>query len=118
MCLCSSNAFQDGPDRPSDILAGAGAHREEATMQRNNLERLTDIVIGEAVTVLLNNADRINANALVTSLKRMAVTESNPERLAAIKSALKEVQQEFPQTRKDASGLGFDAGIVAMKKSH
>ena len=70
MCLCLSNAFQDGLDRPSDILAGAGAHREEAIMQRDNLERLTDIVIGEAVTVLLNNADRINANALVHSLKR------------------------------------------------
>ena len=118
MCLCLSNAFQDGLDWPSDIFAGAGAHREEAIMQRDNLERLTDIVIGEAVTVLLNNADLFNANALVTRLKRTAVPESNPERLAAINSALKEVQQEFPRTRDDASALGSDAGIVAMKKSH
>jgi len=109
---------QDGLERPSVILAGAGAQREEATMQRTNLERLTDIVIGEAVTTLLSNAERINANALVANLKRMAAIESNPERLAAIKSALMEVQQEFPRTRDDATALGFATGMVAMKKSH
>lgn len=53
-------------------------------MQRSNLERLTDIVIGEAVTLLLGDAGRINSTALVATLKRMAALESHPERLAAL----------------------------------
>lgn len=89
-------------------------------MQRSNLDRLTDIVIGEAVTMLLGNAGRVNASALVASLKRMAVTESNPERLAALKSALDEVQKEFPRTREsqDASVLTFGTAILSGSKKH
>lgn len=68
-------------------------------MQRSNLERLTDIAIGEAVTSLLGDASRINSTALVATLKRMAALESHPERLAALECALNEVAKEFPRAR-------------------
>jgi len=64
-------------------------------MQRSNLERLTDIVIGEAVTLLLGDAGRINSTALVATLKRMAALESHPERLAAMQCALDEVDSGY-----------------------
>lgn len=78
-------------------------------MQRSNLERLTDIVIGEAVTALLGDAGHINSTALITTLKRMAALESHPERLAALECALAEVAKEFPRARQTQ-----DTAITAL----
>lgn len=61
-------------------------------MQRNNAERMMDIIIGEAVATMLDGDDAISVEALARQLRAMMLTESDPERLMALQRALAEVQ--------------------------
>ncbi|ORM64005.1 hypothetical protein PRCB_17765 [Pantoea rodasii] len=78
-------------------------------MQRNQIKKLTDIVLGEAVVLLLCREDNLTATSVVARLKKMATDETDPARLEAIALALGELQAEYSQSResRDAAALAF-----------
>ncbi|WP_349843943.1 hypothetical protein ABNP39_13915 [Pantoea dispersa] len=72
-------------------------------MQRSQIERLTEIVLGEAVVRLLDNEavvrlldnnERINVATVSARLRSMAAEEFNPDRLEAIRIAIRELQMQ------------------------
>lgn len=79
-------------------------------MHRNRMNKLTDIVLGEAVVMLLDRDDSLTATSVATRLKAMATGETDPARREAIMLALGEVQAELSRSResRDATALAFD----------
>lgn len=63
-------------------------------MQRSQIERLTEIVLGEAVVRLLDNNERINVATVSARLRSMAAEEFNPDRQEAIRIAIRELQMQ------------------------
>ncbi|MDZ7280086.1 hypothetical protein N4G40_17685 [Pantoea eucrina] len=61
-------------------------------MNRSKFEKLTDIMIGEAVVGLLAQEGRVDTKNLSASLSAMGHRESDPDRLEALRIALDEVQ--------------------------
>ncbi|MCE0491051.1 hypothetical protein LU196_13470 [Pantoea sp. Mb-10] len=61
-------------------------------MKRSKFEKLTDIMIGEAVVGLLAQEGRVDTQNLSASLSAMGNRESDPDRLEALRIALDEVQ--------------------------
>lgn len=75
-------------------LVRKGTVPQGVGMQRKSIERLTEIVLGEAVVKLLDNNDRINVASVSSRLRAMAAEEFNPDRLEAIKLAITELQMQ------------------------
>lgn len=67
---------------------------QRKSIERKSIERLTEIVLGEAVVKLLDNNDRINVASVSSRLRAMATEEFNPDRLEAIKLAITELQMQ------------------------
>ena len=80
-------------------------------MKNTDLTRLADVVLGEAVVVLLSNEDVISAESVARQLRAMESGETTAVRREAIAMALGEVQTEFIQSResRDAAVLAFGA---------
>lgn len=83
-------------------------------MQRDKAERLTDIVIGEAVTVMLAEDDAISAEALARQLSNMMSRESDPARLTALQRAVAEVQA-VPAGALDRQGTSVHAFAIPVR---
>jgi len=64
-------------------------------MHRTQLERLTEIVLGDAVLTLLDSEIRIGVITLRAQLNAMITAEPDAERQEAIRMALAEMQKEF-----------------------
>ncbi|MGE9552996.1 hypothetical protein ACQPT2_17690 [Erwinia amylovora] len=64
-------------------------------MQRTRLEKLTEILIGEAVLHLLDNKLSVNGATLAHRLKEMLASETKSERFDALKVAIDEIQYRF-----------------------
>lgn len=61
-------------------------------MDRNEEEKLIDILLGEAVMVLLKEEAAISNAALITQLKLLAVAETNALRQRTYRLAINEVR--------------------------
>lgn len=64
-------------------------------MHRTQLERLTEIVLGDSVLALLDSEIRIGVNTVRAQLNAMISVEPDAERQEAIRMALAEMQKEF-----------------------
>lgn len=71
-------------------------------MHRTKLERLTEIILGDAVLALLDSGSRIGADTVRTQLNMMLKRERNAERTEAIRMALDELQAEFNPAHGDS----------------
>ncbi|AIR86177.1 hypothetical protein [Pantoea rwandensis] len=78
-------------------------------MKNNDLKRLADVVLGEAVVALLSIDDGISADSVARQLRAMGSSETTKDRREAIALALGEVQTEFIQSRE-----GLDAAVLAL----
>ncbi|MTH46039.1 hypothetical protein [Intestinirhabdus alba] len=72
-------------------------------MNRSEIERLSDEIIGEAVLSLLKGRGPISKRALIAALGNMAATESDPGRREVIKHVIAEINQGLARGNK-ASG--------------
>ena len=60
-------------------------------MYRSEEEKITDVMIGEAVLTLLKSESPISSNALIAQLEAMAGETDDATKLQAIKVAIVEV---------------------------
>lgn len=89
-------------------------------MQKDKLEKLTEIVMGEAVTALLDSNDRISGATVANRLKLMLGDEANVERREAIEVALAEVRSEFASARDpmESAVLAFGQSVPDNSRKH
>ncbi|MGB9098838.1 hypothetical protein [Erwinia sp.] len=71
-------------------------------MYRNDEEKLTDIVIGEAVMVLLKDDSAISNTALIKQLQAMTADEMDLARQRACRRAVSEVRGYIADERREA----------------
>ncbi|RPD99741.1 hypothetical protein BBB56_12900 [Candidatus Pantoea deserta] len=64
-------------------------------MNKHSDQRITDIVIGEAVMALLDDGAEISWSALTHTLQQQLEQEHDSQRIIAIRSALTEIQDEL-----------------------
>lgn len=64
-------------------------------MYKSNKERLTDILIGEAMLELLQSGKAVSSRALLETLQRMAEQEDDEDRQQGLIRAINEVQQNL-----------------------
>jgi hypothetical protein len=64
-------------------------------MYRSDEERLTDIIMGDAVIQLLKNRGPVSARALIDKLRAMAAVEPDPLRQKALCRAMVEVSNNI-----------------------
>lgn len=64
-------------------------------MHRTQLERLTEIVLGDSVLALLDSEIRIGVNTVRAQLNAMIAVEPDADHQEAIRMALAEMQKEF-----------------------
>jgi hypothetical protein len=65
----------------------------EASMYRSDEEKLTDVVIGEAVLTLLKSDSPVSSTALIAQLEVMAAAAEDAKMARAIKGAVTEVRK-------------------------
>lgn len=89
-------------------------------MQKDKLEKLTEIVMGEAVTALLDSNDKISGATLANRLKSMLVNEANTARREAIEVVLAEVRSEFASARDpmESAVLAFGQSVSDSRRKH
>ncbi|POW57692.1 hypothetical protein C3408_10980 [Candidatus Pantoea alvi] len=88
-------------------------------MQRSKIEKLTDYLIGEAVTALLEQNGSISGASLANRLKAMAMTERDSDRKQALTLALAEIRQEFPSARAVTEPpRGYSEPLPSSVKKH
>ncbi|WP_054633065.1 hypothetical protein [Pantoea stewartii] len=89
-------------------------------MQKDKQEKLIEIVMGEAITALLDSNDTISGATLANRLKIMLRDEIHDERHEAIEMALTEVRNEFASARDpiDATVLAFGQSIPDNSRKH
>lgn len=61
-------------------------------MNRDTVQKLTDIMMGEAVLSLLHEGSTVSANALITRLHMLAANEQSEARRQACEWAIAEVR--------------------------
>jgi hypothetical protein len=74
-------------------------------MYRNEEERLSDTVMGEAVIDLLDERARITNATLLLKLQTFLLATEEPWREAAIRSAIRDVQSAILEVGSKASSL-------------
>ncbi|KQN46567.1 hypothetical protein ASE93_14985 [Serratia sp. Leaf50] len=72
-------------------------------MNRNDDEKLIDIVMGKAVLAMLHGGGPVSTAALVAELKSMAVNEKNALRQRACEKAITEVRNSANATRQQTT---------------
>ncbi|KGT95131.1 hypothetical protein NG99_05765 [Erwinia typographi] len=87
-------------------------------MHKSKLEKLTEILIGEAAVHLLDKNLALNGAMLAHRLKEMAAVENDPERLEGLRAALDEVQTEFLSARESVGAPVFGAADAQSRKKH
>lgn len=79
-------------------------------------DKMTELIIGEAVTELLNDNATINWSSLLDKLHRIVASETNDERAKAALRAIGEVREEMGNSRHDAESI--ISGIPARDQMH
>ncbi|KJV30210.1 hypothetical protein VH86_07595 [Pantoea sp. BL1] len=74
-------------------------------MNRSDDERLTDIVMGDAVLQLLQKAGPVTNSALLDKLRFMASMESNSTRQKALQRAMAEVMNNMQSSNTEGVTL-------------
>ncbi|MGK3142156.1 hypothetical protein [Pantoea sp. C2G6] len=69
-------------------------------MYRSEDEKLTDVMIGEAVLTLLKSDKPVSSNALITQLELMAADADDETKVAIIRKAIVEVRNGMVAARK------------------
>lgn len=84
-------------------------------MYRSEVDKLTDIVIGEAVLALLKEDAPVSGATLISRLNAMLKQEEDEGRQQALRRALSEVRQQLPAARRqDLSRLQVDNSNQAI----
>jgi len=73
-------------------------------MYRSEDEKLTDVMIGEAVLTLLKSDKSVSSNALIEQLELMAADADDNEKVTAIRKAITEVRNGMVAARKRVKG--------------
>lgn len=73
-------------------------------MYRSEDEKLTDVMIGEAVLTLLKSDKPVSSSALITQLEMMADEADEGAKVAIIHKAIAEVRNGMIAARKRARG--------------
>ena len=87
-------------------------------MQRDLQEKLTEVVLGEAVMSLLEVNAPLNGVTLVNCIKKMITAEVNPERSHALNCALAEVKASLTSAREADSGTSSGRQACKAIKKH
>ncbi|WP_337010943.1 hypothetical protein [Pantoea sp. AS142] len=73
-------------------------------MYRSEDEKLTDVIIGEAVLTLLKSDKSVSSNALIEQLELMAADADDNAKVAIIRKAITEVRNGMIAARKRVKG--------------
>lgn len=77
-------------------------------MYRSEDEKLTDVMIGEAVLTLLKSDKPVSSNALIAQLELMAANADDDTKVSVIRNAITEVRNGMVAARKRLQGDGAE----------
>jgi len=77
-------------------------------MYRSEDEKLTDVMIGEAVLILLKSDKPVSSNALIAQLELMAANADEDTKVSVIRKAITEVRNGMAAARKRVHGEGAE----------
>lgn len=77
-------------------------------MYRSEDEKLTDVMIGEAVLTLLKSDKSVSSNALIEQLELMVADADDNEKVTVIRKAITEVRNGMVAARKRVKGDGAE----------
>ncbi|MFW0700259.1 hypothetical protein [Pantoea sp. R13S299] len=77
-------------------------------MYRSEDEKLTDVMIGEAVLTLLKSDKPVSSDALITQLERMAAEADDDSKVSVMRKAITEVRNGMVAARKRVQGDGAE----------
>jgi len=84
-------------------------------MYRSDDEKLTDVMIGEAVLTLLKSDKPVSSNALINQLELMAAETDDDAKVMTIRKAIIEVRNGMAAARKRASSVPPDRENVSHR---
>ncbi|MBA8870029.1 hypothetical protein [Pantoea agglomerans] len=84
-------------------------------MYRSEDEKLTDVMIGEAVLTLLKSDKPVSSNALIAQLELMAADADDDVRVSVIRKAITEVRNGMVAARKRVQGDGAERDNTAHR---
>ncbi|WP_313698512.1 hypothetical protein [Pantoea sp.] len=77
-------------------------------MYRSEDEKLTDVMIGEAVLTLLKSDKPVSSNALIAQLELMAADADDEAKVSVIRKAITEVRNGMVAARKRVQADGTE----------
>jgi len=77
-------------------------------MYRSEDEKLTDVMIGEAVLTLLKSDKPVSSNALIAQLELMAADADDDAKVSVIRKAITEVRNGMVAARKRVQADGTE----------
>jgi len=77
-------------------------------MYRSEDEKLTDVMIGEAVLTLLKSDKPVSSNALIAQLELMAADADDDVKVSVIRKAITEVRNGMVAARKRVQADGTE----------
>ncbi|WP_434746088.1 hypothetical protein [Candidatus Pantoea rara] len=77
-------------------------------MYRSEDEKLTDVMIGEAVLTLLKSDKPVSSNALIAQLEQMAADADDNAKVSVIRKAITEVRNGMVAARKRVQADGTE----------
>lgn len=77
-------------------------------MYRSDDEKLTDVMIGEAVLTLLKSDKPVSSNALINQLELMAAETDEEAKVTTIRKAITEVRNGMVAARKRTNSTFAD----------
>jgi len=86
-------------------------------MYRSEDEKLTDVMIGEAVLTLLKSDKPVSSNALIAQLELMAADADEDAKVAIIRKAIVEVRNGMVAARKRVNGEMTERDNAAHRMS-
>lgn len=87
-------------------------------MYRSEDEKLTDVMIGEAVLTLLKSDKPVSSDALITQLERMAAEADDDGKTSIIRKAITEVRNGMVAARKRVQGEGAERDKTAHRMNN
>ncbi|SFO13263.1 hypothetical protein SAMN05428971_3040 [Candidatus Pantoea varia] len=84
-------------------------------MYRSEDEKLTDVMIGEAVLTLLKSDKPVSSDALITQLELMAAEADDDVKVSVIRKAITEVRNGMVAARRRVQGDGAERDKTAHR---
>jgi len=84
-------------------------------MYRSEDEKLTDVMIGEAVLTLLKSDKPVSSDALITQLELMAAEADDDVKTFVIRKAITEVRNGMVAARRRVHGDGAERDKTAHR---